>query len=124
VPTTTIRFDAVQRCRNAYRMNNIPWDDALAGMSDRKLIETARYWEGRADQVKAEQLLTSTAPDEPVRDIADGLSKMAGFPKNPCSTGGLTRRQRPRHGVRVDPKGTGGVCKLLNGMCGDGGMLS
>ena len=41
------RQDAIDRCREAYARNRIPWDRKLERLCNAKLHDTAEYWERR-----------------------------------------------------------------------------
>lgn len=68
--STSIKDDALRRCRDAYQMNRIPWDDALAYLPTEKLIETADYWERK----HAESALHGGHELRTLRSLLSGLS--------------------------------------------------
>lgn len=49
------------RLKNAYLLNNIPWDVTLGNLPDRVCLETAEYWEDKAANPRwAEELVAET----------------------------------------------------------------
>lgn len=113
--STSIRSDAVRRCRDAFEANGIPWDETLASLPVAKLQETADYWEDRFATKGVPAV--STRHYFPTGQIRDLLSNMASFPRT-RGTGGITDRQRIRVRRRIHGH------KNVESPCGDGGMIS
>lgn len=117
--STSIRSDAVRRCRDAFEANKIPWDAKLERLPVAKLIETAVYWEKRHED-RHIPVVSQKVP-QTIGQMRDLLSKMSGFPRNRGSGGLTPRQQRHRHrkGILI-----GGGRLNCESACGDGGMIS
>lgn len=53
----------VGRLRDAYALNQIPWDESLADMREDKIRDTAEYWERKVETDEPDPLFKHQWPN-------------------------------------------------------------
>lgn len=104
---TQIRASAIGRCRQAYALNEIPWDGTIASKVQRltteKIHELASYWERRATDGPRE--VWPGDEDAPAAAVPDVITirEAKRIIDRATGNGGLNRPAR--HGQRAFTRG-------------------